>query len=157
MYISTRGRYAIRLMLDLAEHNDGGYVSKSEISKRQEIPLKYLERILGILATRGLIISAAGRNGGYRLERSPDSYSIWEILNIMETTLSPVSCLHKKSCARTAVCLTLPLWKKFEEIAASFFNAVTLADLLDSSQEYLDGVFLARRKTAAGVNIIPPA
>lgn len=132
MMISTRGRYALRVMIDLACNAGKGFVSIKEVAQRQEISFKYLERIMQILCRAGLVNSAPGRRGGYRLSRDPASCSVGEILRATEGTLAPVACLdsNAKDCKRAPACPTLPMWKKFNELANSFFDGVSIADLL---------------------------
>lgn len=129
--ISTRGRYAIRLLVDLAEHNTGGYVPLKEIAERQEISLKYLEKFIPLLTKAGLLEGQHGKGGGYRLSRDPETCTIYEILRLTEIDLAPVSCLSDDAvpCERAARCRTLPMWKKFNELTENFFSGITLADL----------------------------
>ena len=110
--ISTRGRYAIRILLDLAEHNNGTFIPMKEMADRQDISLKYIGKIMPLLKAAGLVDSTHGIGGGYKLTRDPEQYTLWEILQVAEGDLAPVSCLQKGApvCARTAECRTLPLW-----------------------------------------------
>lgn len=130
--ISTRGRYAIRIMIDLAENDNGSYVPLKDIAKRQELSKKYLEIIVRDMVSGGLITGASGKGGGYRLLRKPEDYSLGEILELMEGTISPVACLSKKEndCPRKTSCRTLPLWEEYDKMVHDFFNGKTLADLL---------------------------
>lgn len=112
--ISTKGRYSIRILLDLAEHgSSGGYTPMKEVAVRQDISLKYIERILPPLKNAGLIASTHGIGGGYRLTRPPEDYTLWEILCIAEGDLAPVACLQPNAvpCSRAAECRTLPVWQ----------------------------------------------
>ena len=134
MLISTRGRYALRVMLDLAEQ-DGGYVPLAEVAARQGISEKYLEGIIALLSRAGLVKSLRGKGGGYCLARTPEEYTVGEILRITEGSLAPVSCLDdaKNACPRAGECLTLPMWKKLYATISNFLDSVTLASILDGS------------------------
>ena len=133
--ISTRGRYAIRLLADLAEHNSGAYIPLKEIADRQEISQKYIEKFIPTLTKAGLIEGQHGKGGGYRLTRAPEKYTILEILRLTEVDLAPVACLAENAepCARAAECRTLPMWKRYNELTEQYFNGITLADLLHES------------------------
>ena len=130
--ISTRGRYALRVMIDLAEHDSGRPVPMSKISERQEISRKYLEIIGKDLVTAGMIKGVSGKGGGYQLCRKPSEYTVGEILETMEGTLAPVACLEcgAKKCAREEICKTLPMWKEFDSLVHDYFYGKTLADLV---------------------------
>ncbi len=135
MMISTRGRYALRVMIDLAEQNADGFVSLKEIAARQEISEKYLESIVKNLVQSGYLEGLRGKGGGYRLVRRPEEYSVGEILRIMEGSLAPVACLEEKAfpCNREEKCKTLPLWRKLSALIEDFLNGVTLADLVSGA------------------------
>ena len=130
--ISTRGRYAIRVMIDLAVNNDGRYIPLKDIAARQEISKKYLEIIVKDMVAGGLLDAASGKGGGYRLSRKPEEYSIGEILDLTEGNLSPVACLAagKNECPMQARCPTLPLWKEFDDMVHDFFYGKKLSDLI---------------------------
>lgn len=131
--ISTRGRYALRVLVDLAEHRSGGdYLPMREIAARQEISLKYIGQILPILTHAGLIEGLPGKGGGYRLCREPEQCTAGEVLRLTEGDLAPVACLATGSepCGRAAKCRTLPLWRRYMEVTNEFFDSVTLADLI---------------------------
>ena len=132
MMVSTRGRYALRVMIDLAEHSDGGFIAMKEVAQRQEISLKYLERILPLLVEAGLVEGLRGKGGGYRLTREPDEYPLGEILRKTEGDLAPVACLEcgANPCSRTAECRTLPMWKELDAIINNYLDSKTLADLV---------------------------
>ncbi len=132
MMISTKGRYALRIMIDLAQHNDGSFISLSDISQRQEISVKYLEAIIAKLSRGGLVDSARGKAGGYRLNRKSKDYSVGEILLLTETTLAPVACVdcNAQRCSKEADCLTRPMWNELNGVIMEFFNSKTLEDLL---------------------------
>ena len=132
--ISTRGRYALRVMLDLAENSDGAYVAMKEVAERQQVSLKYLERILPLLVEQKLVEGIRGKGGGYRLTREPDEYSLGEILRATEGDHAPVACLEKnaKPCPRSKGCKTLPMWKELDELICNYLDNKTLADLLEN-------------------------
>lgn len=130
--VSTKGRYAIRVLLDLAEHRNGAYIPMKEVAERQEISLKYLEKILPVLAKNNLIKGVHGKGGGYMLTREPEEYTIGEILKLTEGDLAPVACLQEgaEPCAKAAECRTLPMWSKFNDIINEYFDGITLKDLM---------------------------
>ena len=134
--ISTKGRYSIRILLDLAEHRNGGYIPIKEVAARQEISLKYVEKLMPALKNAGLIDSTHGIGGGYRLTRELDEYTLWEILRLAEGDLAPVACLQENAaaCSRAAECRTLPVWEKYYELTKDYFSGITLADLLNNPQ-----------------------
>ena len=133
MLISTRGRYALRMMLDLAEHQGDGYVTLKDVASRQEISKKYLEQIIPALNRAGLLQTARGFQGGYRLTRSPDRYTLGEILQATEGSLAPVSCLESEEnpCARCTECATLPVWEGLNRVVRDYLDGFTLQTLLD--------------------------
>ena len=130
--ISTRGRYAIRVMIDLEENNTGCSIPLKDIAERQQISKKYLEIIVKDMVAGGLLKGVSGKGGGYRLSRSPEEYSIGEILELMEGPLSSVACLaeQRNTCPRQAVCQTLPMWTEFDQMVHDFFFSRKLSDLL---------------------------
>jgi Rrf2 family protein len=130
--ISTRGRYALRVLLDLAENNTGSYIPLKDIAARQEISKKYLEIIVKDMVNAGLIVGASGKGGGYMLKREPEAYNVGEILELMEGTLSPVACLADKNyqCSRCSICKTLPMWEEYDSLVRGFFYGKKLTDLL---------------------------
>ena len=130
--ISTKGRYAIRVMIDLAKNNNGGYIPLKDIAARQEISKKYLEIIVKDMVAGGFIIGASGKGGGYKLCRKPEEYNIGEILELMEGTLSSVACLAAETneCPRKEACPTLPMWEEYDNMVHDFFYGKTLRDLL---------------------------
>ena len=132
MMICTRGRYAIRVMLDLAQHRQEGYQPMKEVAGRQGISFKYMEQILPALSRNGLVEGMHGKGGGYRLSRSPEEYTIWEILRLTEPHLVPVACLEEGAppCSRADHCLTLPLWRELNRRMQEYLSGITLADLL---------------------------
>lgn len=132
MMVSTRGRYALRVMIDLAEHMDGGYTAMKEVAQRQEISLKYLEKILPVLVSNKLIGGVHGKGGGYKLTRRPEEYTVGEVLRLTEGDLAPVACLDcsAQPCTRTADCRTRPMWDKLNGIINCYLDGVTIADLM---------------------------
>ena len=140
MVISSKGRYALRVMLDMAERHNRGYIRLSDIAQRQGISRKYLESIMSELCKHGLVDSALGKTGGYRLTRSPKDYKVGEILCAAEGELAPVSCLTKdgKKCEKVDSCYTLPFWIGLEEHINSYVNSYTLKDLLESGEKNHD-------------------
>lgn len=133
--ISTRGRYAIRVMIDLAENDNGSYIPLKDIAARQEISKKYLEIIVRDMVSGGLITGASGKGGGYRLCRKPEDYSVGEVLELMEGTLSSVVCLADKNndCPRQTICHTLPMWTEFDSMVHDFFYSRKLSSLLQKA------------------------
>ena len=132
MMISTKGRYALRVMLDLAQNKSKEYISLTEISERQGISVKYLELVVSILNRAGYVNSMRGKNGGYKLSRAPEDYTVGAILKLTEGNLSPVNCLNNgvSECKNSDVCLTLPLWKELDNIIDGYLENVTLRDLI---------------------------
>ena len=132
--ISTKGRYSIRILLDLAQHHNGRFIPMKDVAARQDISLKYIERLTPALKAAGLIESVHGIGGGYRLTRLPEDYTLWEILSLAEGDLAPVACLqeHAEPCERAAECRTLPVWEVYYKLTQEYFSKITLADLLDA-------------------------
>ena len=133
--ISTRGRYALRVMIDLAEHADDGYIPMKEVAQRQGISLKYLERIMPALSKNNLVEGVHGKGGGYRLSRKPEDYTAGEILRLVEGSLAPVACLEcgARPCGRMAECRTYPMWTEFYQLVTDYFDHKTLADIIKTS------------------------
>lgn len=129
MKISTRGRYALRIMTDLAMNNDDSFISLKDISSRQQISMKYLEQIISLLNKAGYLDSLRGINGGYKLNRKPSEYRIGDILRIAEGDLTPVFCVHD-DCERKNECKTYNFWKGLDEVIANYVDNKTLEDLL---------------------------
>ncbi len=129
--ISTRGRYALRVMVDLAELDEGNYISLKTIAERQDISLKYLERIIPSLKKAGLIEGIQGKNGGYRLCKNPKKYTVGEILRVTENDLAPVACLAKgaEKCPRKSQCRTIKMWEDYQKLTNDFFGSITLDSL----------------------------
>ena len=135
MMISSKGRYALRVMIDMAEHHTGQYIAMREVAERQDISLKYLEKILPSLVSAKLVEGVHGKGGGYRLTRNPSEYSVGEILRLSEGDLAPVSCVEQgaKPCARSSECRALPLWNNLNKMICSYLDSVSLTDLMQSS------------------------
>ena len=136
MMISTRGRYALRVMIDLAERQTSDFTPLKEIAARQEISEKYLESIVKNLVQNGFLEGLRGKGSGYRLVRAPEEYTVGSILRLMEGSLAPVACLEQRAqpCNREDSCRTLPMWRKLYDLLNDFFDGITLADLTDSER-----------------------
>lgn len=135
MMISTKGRYALRIMLDLAAHKEDGYVSLKTVAERQDTSMKYLEAIILVLNREGLVESQRGKAGGYRLKEDASCYSVWQILKVVEGSLSPVACLDctETGCQREDACLTLPMWRQLDQLIEDYLSQVKLSDLLNQT------------------------
>ena len=135
MKISTKGRYAIRVMIDLAEHNTGDYIPLMDIAERQEISEKYLESIVSVLSKNDLLLSLRGKGGGYKLARLPEEYTIGDILRLTEGSFAPVACLEKQpnTCAKAGECKTLGMWEGFQKVIEEYVDGITIADLADKN------------------------
>lgn len=140
MMISTRGRYALRVLIDLAEHINDGYIPMKEVAERQGISLKYLERIIPALSKSGFVEGVHGKGGGYRLVKTPEECRVGDILRLTEGDLAPVACLERdaKPCERAYTCRTYPMWTEFYRIINDYFDGITLADIMktDMSDNY---------------------
>lgn len=132
MNVTSKGRYALRVMIDLAQHPDEGFVSLKTVAERQGISMKYLEMIVSGLKRAELVESTRGKEGGYRLSRSPADYSVGEILRCLEDNLAPVSCIKdgEIQCDKAAACVTLPMWKELDDLTNAYLDGVSLQDLL---------------------------
>ena len=141
MMISTRGRYALRVMIDLAEHTGGEYVPLKDVADRQNISRKYLESIMTVLSKNDMVEGQHGKGGGYRLIRQPEDYRVGDILRLTETSMAPVSCLEEETnpCERAAECKTLPMWSRLFHMINDYFDGITIADLAggDSADNYV--------------------
>ena len=133
MMISTKGRYALMVMIDIATHQEDGYISLSEVAERQRLSMKYLEAVVAMLNKGGFLKSLRGKNGGYRLVKSPSEYDVGAILKTTEGSLAPVECLksNEMECDRAGSCKTLPLWKGLDSVIEQYPETVTLQDLID--------------------------
>ena len=131
--VSTKGRYALRVMLDIAEQDTENFIPLEEIAMRQGISKKYLEVILKSLVENNLIKGVRGKGGGYKLTRPPQDYTVYEILELTKEINAVVDCLKSNTppCERSNYCKTLPMWKKFDDLTRDFFSNITLKDLLD--------------------------
>jgi len=132
MIVSTKGRYALRVMIDLAENASDGYIPMKDVAARQQLSLKYLERILPALSKNHLIEGVHGKGGGYKLTRSPNEYTVGEILRLTEGDLAPVSCLEcsAEPCQRIDDCRTIKMWSTFNKMTNEYFDSITVADLM---------------------------
>lgn len=130
--ISSRGRYALRVMIDLAEHQADGYIPMKDVAARQGVSLKYMEKILPVLAKNNIVDGIQGKGGGYRLCRAPEAYNLAEILRLTEGSLAPVTCLDcgEVTCDRASECRTLPVWSELDRIINDYLSSVTIADLI---------------------------
>lgn len=133
MKISTKGRYALRMLLDLASHNSGEYIALKDIAQRQGISKKYLEQIVPILNRSDILQTNRGFQGGYRLSQSPDKYTVGMILRLTEGSLAPVACLVSEpvQCERANDCITLPVWQGLHKVITDYLDNITLQDILD--------------------------
>ena len=136
MNITSKGRYALRVMLDLAQHREEGYISLKTIADRQGYSMKYLEMIVGSLKREGLVASTRGKEGGYRLVRDPEDYTIGEILRCIEDNLAPVACIKAGDicCEHAGECMTVPMWKELDDITNAYLDTVSLEDLLTGAK-----------------------
>ena len=139
MKISTKGRYALRLLLDIAQNQQDGFVSLKEIAERQEVSKKYLEQIIPLLSRAELLQTSRGYQGGYRLARRPEDYTARDILRLTEGSLAPVACLdcEVNTCPRSANCPTLPLWQGLDRVIEDYLAGGTLQDLIDRQREHI--------------------
>lgn len=130
--ISTRGRYALRVMIDLAQHSESGYIAMKDVAARQGISKKYMEQIMPALVKNGLVEGVHGKGGGYKLTREPGEYTAGEILRLAEGDLAPVACLscNAQECPRKKDCKTLPMWEKYDVLTNEFFDSISLDNLL---------------------------
>jgi len=136
MIVSARGHYALRVLLDLAEHQTAGYTPMKDVAERQGISLKYLEQIMPALTKANIVEGVHGKGGGYKLCRTPEDCRVGEILQLTEGELLPVGCMKQGAggCDRPQECRTHPMWIHFRELVENYFNGITLADLLESEQ-----------------------
>ena len=132
MIVSTKGRYALRVMIDLAEQHTQDRTPLKEIAERQNISQKYIEAIMTLLSKNGFVEAVHGKGGGYKLNKKPEEYKVGDILRLTEGSLSPVACLEKGAaeCPRKSECRTLPLWTRLDDLVENYLDSVTLADLM---------------------------
>ena len=137
MKISTKGRYALRMLVDLAEHQNCGFVALKDIAERQNLSKKYLEQIIPIFNKSDILKTTRGSQGGYMLSRSPDKYTVGEILRLTEGSLAPVECLNQDpiECERSGECATLPIWQGLNKVINEYLDSITLQDILDQQKE----------------------
>ena len=138
MLISTKGRYALRVLIDMAEHNGNEYIKLKDIAKRQEISEKYLESIVKQLVARHIVTGLRGKGGGYKLSKAPDEIIVGEVLRFMEGSLAPVACLEDAPCPRTAECRTLEFWRGLDETIRRYTDSFTVADLMRTDNTGFD-------------------
>lgn len=140
MKISTKGRYALRMMIDLAEHREDGYTSLKDIAERQDISKKYLEQIVTLLNKSNFLQVNRGFQGGYRLAFPPESYTVGDILRVTEGSLAPVACLDgdPAECQRSASCVTLPVWRGLERVINEYLDGITLKDIVETEKDGYD-------------------
>ena len=143
MKISTKGRYALRLMLDLAQHKDEGFIALKDIAERQDISKKYLEQIVPLLNKADILRTNRGYQGGYMLAKPPDKYTVGDILRVTEGSIAPVSCLDSEvnNCPRCNDCMTLGVWKGLNEVIVNYLDGITLQDILDDYTERIVGEY----------------
>ena len=139
MIVSTKGRYALRVMVHFAQRGGEEYIPLKEIAESEGISQKYLESIMTTLSKAGFLDAVHGKGGGYRLNRSPESYTVGSILKQTEGDLSAVSCTTQgaSACSRSTCCITLPMWERLDNLINDFFEGITLADLLKESNQIL--------------------
>ena len=144
MKVSTKGRYALRMMLDLAERKDNGFISLKEIAERQNISKQYLEQIVSLLNTSNILRASRGKQGGYMLAKEPSQYSVGQILRITEGSLAPVACLEDETnlCNRADSCKTLPVWIGLNKVISEYLDAITLQDILEQYQNRTEGNYI---------------
>lgn len=138
MKISTKGRYALRMLLELAENDSDSYISLKEIAERQGISKKYLEQIVPVLNRANILQTNRGFQGGYKLVKAPECYTVGEILRLTEGNLAPVACLEHEpiQCARAGECATLPVWQGLYQVINEYLDSITLQDLLNNQKEF---------------------
>ena len=138
MLISTKGRYALRILIDIAEHQSENYIPLKEVAARQEISEKYLETIVKLLVKDGILVGLRGKGGGYRLKKAPGQFTVGHILRLTEDSLAPVSCLEQGAapCERASSCRTLPMWKGLYELINEYLDKYTIEDLMQSSDNF---------------------
>lgn len=135
MTISTKGRYALRVMIDIAVNSDGEYITLKEISERQEISVKYLEQVVSLLNKAGFLHSLRGNNGGYKLSKKAEEYTAGDILRAAEGSMAPIACLKddENQCKRSDLCSTLPFWEKYYQVINEYVDSVTLQELAEQA------------------------
>lgn len=141
MIVSTKGRYALRVMVYLAQHGQEEFIPLKEIAETEGISQKYLESIMTVLSKANFVDAVHGKGGGYRLNRSPEGYTVGGILKLTEGSLATVSCTSQgpAACSRSTCCTTLPMWERLDKMVDEFFEGITLGDLLKESEENTQG------------------
>lgn len=144
MKISTKGRYALRMLIDLAEHKENGFVSLKDIAERQNISKKYLEQIVPIMNRSGILVTNRGYQGGYKLAKDPAEITVGEILKNTEGSMAPVACLEQSpnQCTRCKECATLPIWEGLERVVSDYLEGITLQDIIDRKQNEIDNYII---------------
>lgn len=144
MKISTKGRYALRMLVDLAEHKDDGYIALKDIAERQGVSKKYLEQIVPILNRSDILKTNRGYQGGYMLAKSPDKYTVGDVLRLTEGSLSPVACGEQDpvECPRSGECPTLMIWQGLSKVISEYLDSITLQDILDKQREKYDNDYV---------------
>lgn len=142
MLISTKGRYALRVMIDLAEHQSDGFIPLKVIAEQQEISEKYLENIIKLLVKAKLLNGLRGKGGGYQLTKAPEQYTVESILRVTEDSMAPVACLEPdaEACPRASECRTLSMWQGLDKLITEYFENITLADLMRRASDGYDYV-----------------
>ncbi len=142
MLVSTKGRYALRVMIDLAEHQKDGFIPLKIIAERQDISEKYLENIIKLLVKSKMVTGVRGKGGGYKLDKAPEQYTVESILRVTEESIAPVSCLDPATgvCNHSADCRTLPMWRGLDKLITEYLENITLADLMHSEPDDYDYV-----------------
>ena len=132
MIVSTRGRYALRVLIDLAEHSEDERIPLKDVAERQEISQKYIESIMTLLSKNGFVDGVHGKGGGYKLNRAPEDYKVGDILRLTEGTLAPVACLEAGAapCPKKEQCRTIPMWTKLDELIEGYLDSVSIKDLM---------------------------
>lgn len=138
MKISTKGRYALRMLTDLAQNSEKGFIALKDIAERQNVSKKYLEQIVPVLNSGGMLVTGRGYQGGYKLSKAPKDYTVGEVLRLTEGCLAPVSCLehNPNQCDRRDFCVTLPIWEGLHKVINEYLDGITLQDILDRQTEF---------------------
>ncbi len=154
MMVSTKGRYALTVMVDLARNEGDGFVSLTDIAERENLPVKYLESIISLLNKGGMLVSLRGKKGGYRLARKPGDYCVNEILLLTEGTLAPVNCIMQDGvhCDKAANCSTLPLWAGLDSVIEDYLKEITLEDIISGNRRKMLGDYCSHCETGEGLN-----
>ena len=149
MMVSTKGRYALTVMADLAKNAGEGFVSLADIAEREQLSMKYLESIISVLNKGGMLESLRGKNGGYKLARKPEEYTVNEILLLTEGTLAPVNCIMQDGveCEKAATCSTLPLWAGLDAVIENYLSNITLEDIITGNRKKMLGDYCKKCET----------